>query len=199
MHQLNSSTKGGGKVKKWQKFILSILLILYAIPLAEFVWPVEFYRVLQSINDFLAKIHVPKIPWLTVSFNTGIVLLGLLLIIWLVVLFAPIARLELILRSDKDGQLELSNKSIASYTELAVIKAGLFNPRVKVKSTRNHVKIAVRAATEGNQLLKPQLTAVTDRLNHQITNFIGDDAFKVHTKILIDQQQKHEKTRPRVV
>lgn len=186
-------------MKKWQKFILSILLIFYAIPLAEFVWPVEFRQVLQSINRFLMWLHIPKIDWSTVSFNGGLVLLGILLIIWLVILFAPITRLEVVLHKDAQGELELSNKSIASYAELATLDTGLLDPKVKVKSTKHQVKLVIRATTNQSQQLKPDLEANTAKINQQITEFIGDSQVKIHTKLLVDQKQSTTTKRPRVV
>ncbi|CAH0416203.1 alkaline shock response membrane anchor protein AmaP [Periweissella fabaria] len=186
-------------MKKWQKFILSLLLIFYAIPVANFVWPREFNQALQAINEFLPKLHIPKIAWAAVSFNTGLILLGILLLIWLIVLFAPIARLELLLHKDSAGQLELSNKSIASFTAIAVRNAGLVNPQVNVKTTKHRVKIRIKATTESEAALKPELEAIAEQLNHQLANFIGDKQVKIHTKILMHQKPHQEKARPRVV
>ncbi|CAH0419235.1 alkaline shock response membrane anchor protein AmaP [Periweissella ghanensis] len=186
-------------MKKWQKFILSILLIFYAIPLAEFVWPIEFRNVLQTINQFLPRLHIPKINWSSVSFNGGLVLLGILLIIWLVILFAPITRLEVILHKDAHGELELSNKSIASYAQLAALDAGLLDPKIKIKATKHKVKLVIRATTNQANQLKPDLEASTAKINQQITDFIGDSQVHIHTKLLVDQKQAATTKRPRVV
>lgn len=186
-------------MKIWQKVLLSILTILYVIPLINFIWPQIFYYSLGEFNSWLAAINIPQINWLLVIEIFGYGLLIGLGVILCVILFAPVTRLEVILVDTKDGRLELSKQSLTSYVELVAREMGLSVSRVKVKPTRSHVKVTLHAVTHQTDNLKPNIEQMRQEITRKVGTYIGAENMHVSTKLLFDQRPAEKRKKARVV
>lgn len=186
-------------MKKWQKIVLSILTIFYAVPLVNFIWPHEFHHALRSTNGWLKSINITPINWhmVIIVFST-ILLIGLGLILCLL-LFAPVTRLEVILVDTKNGRLELSKQSLASYTTFVAVEHGLKDVRVKVKPTRKQVTLIIHAATSKTSNLQPEIERLRQQITQRVSTFIGDDQMSVNTKLLFDHKPAETRKKARVV
>lgn len=186
-------------MKKWHKVILSIITMLYVIPLISFIWPQIFYYGLGELNDWLATIDIPIINWAIVIQVMGYILLIGLGIVLCLIIFAPVTRLEVVLVDTKDGRLELSKQSLVSYVKLIATEMDLSVNRIKINPTRTQLKIKLHAVAYQADNLKPSVEQQRQAITDKVKTYLGDENLGVKVKLLFDQRPVEKRKKSRVV
>lgn len=153
----------------------------------------------NSVNDGLTKVNIEPIHWFTVSYWLGVVVLIICLLAIIYVILIPRYRHNVILYQDKQGELNLSEQSIVSYVNTILASHGISDPNVKVRTTKNKLKVQAVGYTSHREQLEKYFAPITAELDTKLKALIGIDSLKVNSKLTVHQRDRKKIKSARVV
>ncbi|WP_308445799.1 alkaline shock response membrane anchor protein AmaP [Leuconostoc rapi] len=173
-------------MKKWQKFFLGLLCLIYIFVLSMTIWP----QSITAINDFVANIAgnspINQHALLNVS---QLVLLVLTILILLVIIFIPAQKNGILLEKNKQGVLSLSNDGVTSFVNTILSGYGLSNIRVAFKNTKHVNQFDITADSVYQRHVIKQLPQIKQTLTSDIQELLsGIDEKKLKLSIKVDQK-----------
>lgn len=170
-------------MKKWQKFLLSLLGIGYLVGLTFMLWP---HIVVTCLNFFKQMNFDLGLKSHDLIQYYGITLLIITAIIFLIILFLPNQKQDVILSKSKHGQLALTNSGIVNFIKIQLSGAGLSNVKVSIKNTKHKKQFYVVADAAYKDHVVKELPQLEQTLITKLTGLlegIDNSAVKVDLKI----------------
>ncbi|MBM7544497.1 alkaline shock response membrane anchor protein AmaP [Periweissella beninensis] len=186
-------------MRKWQKWLISIILIVLAIPSLILVWPTQLRSVARAINEGFTQLNITPIPWLEVSYWVGVAVLVICFLAIIYVILIPRYRHNVLLHQDGQGELELSEQSIVNYVGTVLASHGIGDPDVKVRATKHKLRVQALGYTSHKEQLEKHLAPITGELDTKLKELIGDDKLTVVSTLTIHQRDRKKIKSPRVV
>lgn len=186
-------------MRKWQKTILIILAILYALPFAVIIWHPESQRLGNQIDKWLVNNNMANLSIGNIAYYYAVILAILLLIVLLFVLFWPHAKDDVVLQKDKNGVLKLDNRGITAYINRSFSGSSLTNAHVTVKNRAHSVKLKIEVETPYKQAELKILDNIKQKLDEDLKQLLRDTNISTIKTNLIIKQARQNKKNTRVV
>lgn len=187
-------------MKKWQKFFLGLLILVYIFVLSMSIWP----EVITVIYCLFAKIfgisHINQHDFLSIA-QIGLLVVTVLILV--IVLLIPTQKKGILLEKNKQGILSLSNEGVISFVNTRLSGHGLSNIKVNFKNTKRLNYFDITADSLYKNHAVTQLPQIKQSLISEIKELLsGIDDKKIKINIKVHQQRSssaHKKKATRVV
>ncbi|MGR8809924.1 alkaline shock response membrane anchor protein AmaP [Leuconostoc citreum] len=187
-------------MKKWQKFFLGLLILVYIFVLSISIWPEAITVIYCLFSKIFGSSHINQHDFLSVA---QIGLLVVTVLILLIVLLIPTQKKGILLEKNKKGILSLSNEGVISFVNTRLSGHGLSNIKVNFKNTKRLNSFDITADSLYKNHVVTQLPQIKQSLISEIKELLsGIDDKKIKLNIKVHQQRSssaHKKKATRVV
>jgi hypothetical protein len=186
-------------MRRWQKFILGLLILLYVLPFVVIIWFPESQKIGHQIDAWLVQNNLGGVGVNTIVYYYAVVLAIILLGGLIILMFWPRKKNDLVLEQSASGTLSLDNRGITAFVNRALSGEGLENINVKVTNHPKRISLTVTASAPYRSAVIGQLDRIKAKLDRNLEELLRETNIStIKTKIVVGQSSKN-KSNTRVI